>query len=399
VKVCVLATSFPRREKTDKACGNFIYTLTQALSDTIDYRIVAPHALGIKTHEHYGQTKIFRFKYIWPENFQTLAYGDKGIIENLKTNPICFLSIPFFLVSFFVMTLRVAKKCDLIHANWVITGAIGIFAGRLLKKPVVLTVHNTRLRHFPRWFSRYVINHVDLVLSPHPELTQIIRSFGKKELIEIPNMIDFSACSESSEADRITKEFQLEGHFVVTFVARLVGWKDPLTFIRAIPHVIKKIENIKFLFVGAGPLERDSRQLIQELGIEKHVIMTGGRNDVISILGQSDLFTALSTVENIWSMTVIEAMTSKVPCIITRAGSTETALKHLENAFLISPGDERELATAILSLYENSNLRKKITLNAVQLLKDKGFSKKQIIERTRNAYNQVALRNLNNGHP
>lgn len=386
MRVCVLATSFPRFRKGDGACGNFVNNLVQALSKEIDISVVAPHDHGAKIRDKFNDVCVFRFRYFFPSKLERLAYGEKGIIENLGKNFFLILQVPFFLFFFLLKTWQVSRGCDLIHANWVITGAIALIVKRLLNIPVVLTVHNTRLRHFPKWLTRYVVGKVDIVISPHPELTEIVRAFGKKRLVEIPNMIDFDEFGPKRDVSRVRKELGIKDEMVVTYVARLVEWKDPWTFVRSIPHVINKLKNVKFLLIGGGTLENDLRQLIKELGIEKYAVITGQRNDIGAILEISDVFAALSTVENIWSMTVVEAMTAGVACIITRAGSTGEVLDHLKNSYLIPPKDERALAEGILRLLKDEKLRKGLSDCAKGLMVKTGIGRENIIAKTLEVY-------------
>ncbi len=389
MRICVLTTSFPRFPEGDGACGNFVNNLVQALSEKIEIRVVAPHDHGAEIRDKFNDVCVFRFRYFFPSKLERLAYGEKGIIENLRKNFLLVLQVPFFLFFFLLKTWQVSRGCDLIHANWVITGAIALMVKGLLNIPVVLTVHNTRLRHFPEWLTRYVVGKVDMVISPHPELTEIIRTFGKKRLVEIPNMIDFDEVGLTKDVSQLRKELGIKDEMIVTYVARLVEWKDPWTFVKSIPFVINELKNVKFLVIGGGTLENDLRQLIKKLNIGKYVVVTGQRNDIGSILEVSDVFAALSTVENIWSMTIVEAMTAGVACIITRVGSTGEVLDHLKNSYLIPPKDERALAEGIVRLLKDEELRKGLSDCAKELMAKTGIGRENIIEKTLDVYYRI----------
>lgn len=389
MRVCVLTTSFPRFPEGDGACGNFVNNLVLALSKKIEIRVVAPHDHGAKTSEKFNDVWIFRFRYFFPSKMERLAYGEKGIIENLRKNVFLVLQIPFFLSFFLLKGWKVSRGCNLIHANWIITGMIALIVKSLLNVPVVLTVHNTGLRHFPKWLTKYVVDKVDMVISPHPELTEIIRSFGKKRLVEIPNMIDFDESYPINDLSQLKKQLGVDDEMVVTYVARLVEWKDPGTFVKSIPYVLNELTNVKFLVIGGGTLEKNLRRLIKQLNIEKYVVITGKRQDVGSILRISDVFAALSPVENIWSMTIVEAMTAGVPCIITCVGSTGKVLDHLKNSYLIPPKDERALAEAIVRLLKDKKLRKELSSAGRDLMAQTGVGKENIIVKTLDVYYRV----------
>lgn len=85
----------------------------------------------------------------------------------------------------------------------------------------------------------------------------------------------------------------------------------------------------------------------------------------------SDIFCALNPLENIWSTTIQEAFAAGVLCTITKAGITETHLKHEETAYLIKSLSPRERAKAILALLENDTLRLTVSENEKNLAKDK----------------------------
>jgi glycosyltransferase involved in cell wall biosynthesis len=389
LKICVLTTSFPRYFQGDGACGSFVYNLTRALSKQVDVTVVAPHAPNIETAEYFGKIRVRRFRYFFPCRLELLAYGDKGIIENLKGNPWLALQIPLFLLFFFLAAWRASRNCSLIHANWIITGALALVVKFFRKTPVVLTIHNTQLRHFPKWLARFVIYNVDFVISPHPELTDIVQSLGKKRFEEIPNMIGFDGASIPAASATIRQELGIGSQRVVTYVARLVDWKDPLTFLKSIPYVVKQTEDVKFVLVGGGPLEKEASGLAKELTVQDHVVITGKRNDVGSILAISDLFVALSKIENIWSMTVVEAMTAGVPCIATRAGSTESMLTHNQHAYLIPIEDEKALAEGILALLGDKCLRAKLSNEALELISKNGMDSQSILDRVLAVYGQI----------
>ena len=107
------------------------------------------------------------------------------------------------------------------------------------------------------------------------------------------------------------------------------------------------------------------------------------------LLNRSDIFIGISTVENIWAMTILEAIVTDTPCILTDVGYTSKKFKHLENAYLIPRKDEKRLASAILELLENDELGKGISKNANSLLEKEGFIGETPILRTMEVYSSL----------
>ena len=73
-----------------------------------------------------------------------MCYGS-GIPTNLKNSYWAKGQLPLLLLAFLVNTLRVARRCDVIHAHWSLTGLVAVLAGKLLNKPVVLMMHGAEV--------------------------------------------------------------------------------------------------------------------------------------------------------------------------------------------------------------------------------------------------------------
>jgi len=383
LSVCFLTTSFK-----DEGGGDCYYQLAKELvKNGIRVKAVIPDDVETQSKEIMDAIEVHRFQYWWPKRFQKVAHG-KGIPENLRTSFWAKLQLPFFLLSFCLKSLRVAKNCDIIHGFWTSSGIPAVLIKKINKKPFILTVAGSDLRLIPKWINKYVLNKADLIISATPELNSILRKiYGKeKNVIDIKHMIDFE--TDISTED-IKKELGLGNETVITFVGRLYEFKDPMTFIKAIPLVKKSVSNIKFLMVGYGSLAEQIKQAVNKLGIENDIILTGKRTDVNKILRCSDIFTALSPIENCFSATILEAMITGIPCILTDAGYTSKCFVHREYAYIIPPKNERGLTKAILELLEDTNLRKKLAANGKQFLTKMGFSKSIIIQKTIEAYENL----------
>ena len=393
MKVCMITTSYPRN--VDDYAGNFIHNLAKKLvRNGMNVNVVAPHDVFTKNHEFIDDIEIFRFKYWFSKKNQKVAYGD-GMAHNLTRSFFPKIQFFFFLFFLFFKSLKVAKNCDIIHAHFLLSGFIGIPIKFLLRKPIITTVHGSDIREIQYSYKLfYLLSKIDKIISPHPELTNKLIEFKvPQKITEIPNIIDFGEYeNENSKksVQMIDKEFDLKDNKIVTFIARFVDFHDPITFIKSIPYVIKKRSDVRFFLVGDGPLINKIKKNIRELNIESYVILTGFRKDVKRFLRRSDIFIATSKIENIWSMTVVEAITIGVPCILTSVGFTDKKFTHLENAYLIKSKDEKALASAILTLLDNKNLRKKISNNGKIILEKNNLKNDLIVEKTIQLYKNIS---------
>lgn len=390
--ILVTASIFPRNRQdflsrwTLDLCINL-----NSYDNDLKLVVLAPYYPSAKTFELIDEIKIYRFPYFFPFKLHKLCY-DAGILYNLKTSILAKLQLPLFCLFNIIYSLKIIYKerIDIIHANSLVPqGFLAVLAKIMTGRPVILTVHGSDLRIVPKFFINLVLKHVDYIISPHSELTHIVKSLGWDHIIEIPNIIDDDKFNLQITSENVKRDFCLDAKYVISFVARLDKFKDPITFIKAIPHVLKEERDVKFFVVGDGMLKSEINHLVHDFNIEDYVILTGNRTDVNEILRASTVFAALSPFENIWSSTIIEAIKSGTPCIVTKSGTTDRHLLHLFHAFLIPPNDEKRLAEAILILLHDEVLRKYLSENCIQLLMQLGFSNKSISLKTLDVYKNV----------
>tara|TARA_B100000315_G_scaffold66494_1_gene60435 strand:- start:130 stop:1305 length:1176 start_codon:yes stop_codon:yes gene_type:complete len=389
MKICFLTTSFARFP--DDPFNIYIYRLALSLAENgTEVTVVAPGDHNTKNREIFNGILIDRFNYFPIKKLQKLAYGKSGIPDNLKSSYLAWLQIPFFLISFFLKASKACRHCDVIHAHWLPSALVAVLANVNLRKPIVLTEHNANLRHYPGGLIKPLLSAVDVITTAHPEIKDRIKKRVKKDVIEIPNMIDTVKFVKAKDLSPIKKEFNVGDEKVVTFIGRLVPWKGVITLLKTIPLILKKRDDIRFLIVGQGELLDPMQDQVMKNGYEKSVIFTGPRKDISRILSISDIFLALSNIENIWSTTIIEAMILEVPCIITKAGYTEKVLKHKKNCYMVEKENPKDLAKTIELLLAQSDARDYIASNAKHFITvEKGYQKDIILKKYMNIYNQL----------
>lgn len=380
MKVCFLTTIFPLHFG-DILHGSFVYQLAKCLiRNGVEISVVAPDDSTARTQEILDGVLVRRFTYFLPRRLQRVAYR-WGIPENLRNNWTIALQLPMFMASFAWAALTCARTCDVIHAHWIPSGLVGLFVSKLIRKPLIVTVWGTDIRALPAWMSKMVLKNADKVISLSLEIQERIQVLGV-QAISILSPIDEDRFNPQINGSSIITEFGLDRtHHVVSFIARLYEFKDPITYVEAIPLVLKKKKNVKFFLVGDGKLRPKLEQMISHLNLHGHVFLTGARSDVNQILAVSDIFITISPVENLWSTTISEATYMQVPCILTDAGHTGEVFTHGKNCYLIPPRSPSALAAAIISLLENPSLRSSLAEQACYLHQEHGHNDSQIAAR------------------
>lgn len=151
--------------------------------------------------------------------------------------------------------------------------------------------------------------------------------------------------------------------FVYLTVGRLSPEKGQTALLRAFKKVAAALQDAYLVFVGEGPQATAHETLAKELGIHDHVRFLGNRADVGACLEMADTFVFPSLFEG-WGSAPIEAMFKGLPCIATRIEPTLDLFVDGETGLLVTPGSEPELSSAMMTLYRDPVLRRRLGASA-----------------------------------
>lgn len=241
--------------------------------------------------------------------------------------------------------------------------------GLLGSRPVLFTEHG---RHFPDLPSRRRSNVNRLLLRKRDRLVGVGGAV-RQALIDneglpstrvevVYNGVDLKALATvSADArQRLRAEFGFSStDFLAIQVARLHELKDHQTALRAIAEVSRHQPHIRLLIVGEGDQRSAIEAAVREQKLKEHVVLAGNRADVADLLAASDVFLMSSISEGI-PLTIIEAMAAGLPVVSTAVGGIPEMIQHGQNGFLAEAGNHQSLASSLISLQQDSALRKSI---------------------------------------
>lgn len=386
MKICILATSYPRSK--DDYWVPFMHSWARELAKREDVTVVTSGGPDTSEFELRDNVRIYRFSYFYPKRLQALTYTG-GMGESFNKSLIAKIQAPFFMLAFMLKSLKLAKDCDVINAHWALSGLVALPLKWLYKKPVVLTEHGGSIRMLPKWLNKFIVKRMDAVTSAHYDMAEIIKKMGAKNVVDIKNFLNEEKFLKGHDKAAIKKKLRIKNELVVTFIGRFEPLKDPLTFVNSIPYAVKSMKNVKFIMVGDGHLKGEIGRQIGKLGVKKHLITPCPSPNVEDYLAVSDIFIACSATENCFSTTILEAMLSKVPCIITKAGMTERFFVHKKDAYLVEKKNPKQLGESIVKLLNDKKLRKKLPNNGLRFLDGYGFRNKVIKEKIMKIFNEV----------
>jgi len=203
-----------------------------------------------------------------------------------------------------------------------------------------------------------ILRCADVITTYSVATLNVLKELGLNQSRLVPNFVDPRLFKRpASRKNRSGKE--------VVMISRLSEPKDPLTPIRAFAQVKKEVPETSFKIVGYGPLYEYARRLVRDLQLEDVVKFFGMKSDVRKFLWNSDI--SIGTRGSY--ITTLEAWAAGLVVIAPDFGIMRELISNGENGMLVTPGNVDELASAILTLIKNDDLREKIVRNGAKTLK------------------------------
>jgi L-malate glycosyltransferase len=146
---------------------------------------------------------------------------------------------------------------------------------------------------------------------------------------------------------------------VIGCVAHFADHKGHRYLIEAAARVAAEIPDVRFLLVGEGELRPKIELQIKELHLERHVILTGFRNDVPRLLAAMDIVVMASHLEGLGT-SLLDAMAMARPVVATRVGGIPEIVMDGLTGRLVPPRDPVALAGALIDLIRRPAERKEM---------------------------------------
>jgi glycosyltransferase involved in cell wall biosynthesis len=180
---------------------------------------------------------------------------------------------------------------------------------------------------------------------------QLVRDgYDERKLAVIRNGVDLPRLDRHEVSGPIRQEFGIpEDSPIITVLSRLNELKGIPYFLDALPAVLARFPNARFLIVGDGPARIDLEAYAQTKGFGRAAIFTGVRMDVPRILQETSI-SVLPSLSEGFSNVLIESMAAGVPVVATNVGGNPEIVDDGTTGFLVPPRDANALATAMIKL-------------------------------------------------
>jgi glycogen synthase len=296
------------------------------------------------------------------------------------------------------------RSYDLVHGHdWLVGRASAALADRLGVR-YVTTIHATEhgrhqgwvqdppqshIHAVERWMARRADSVIVCSYYMRGHVADIF-DIDERRVAVIPNGVDPSELRPSGDLQALRREFAQPHEKLVLLVGRLVYEKGFQLALDALPGVIERVGDVRFLVAGSGTHEAELKAQAQRLGLDAHGTFLGWIGDDVlhSLYRIADLCVVPSIYEP-FGLVALEAMASGCPCIVADTGGLREVVPVGERVGLrFNGGDAEHLGVMIERLLVDGELRDRLVVEASEHVLR--FDWDDIAQRTAGLYDDVA---------
>jgi glycosyltransferase involved in cell wall biosynthesis len=292
-----------------------------------------------------------------------------------------------------IAIFRMRNKIDILHLQQShILSVFSCIMGTILGIPIVTTFHvkvssNGLRKDLFKLFNNILYIFSDSIIYVSEET--------RKSFCHKGNVIINGTDTEKYVNDRYIRiktrnELNIENSFVILFLGRIAKNKGIYELIDAIKKInTSKKYDLKVLVVGpiASEDEKKYFEYLKDKDLENCILTLGPHKEVHKFYCSSDIFILPSHLEGL-PLSMLEAMSVGLPCIVSRVGGVPEVITHGVNGLLIEVKNSNDLMQKMTWCLENRDILKTLGYAASLTIRER-FSIERVAEEYINVYNRV----------
>ena len=271
-------------------------------------------------------------------------------------------------------------EIDLVHSHdWLVAGAARKLA-RDAGVPWLVTVHATEFGRHQGWVDKHPQSHIHaveqrmtrdadhVITCSHYMRRHVADVFGipASKVTAIANGIDPSDLQPVADLPKLRARYAKPGERLILLVGRLVYEKGFHLALDALPGLVERLGNVRFLIAGSGTAEAELKEQAERLGLMEHGSFVGwtGDDELHSLYRIADLCLVPSIYEP-FGLVALEAMASGCPCIVADTGGLREVVPGGGRVGLrFRPKDSKALGRMAEQLLTDDALRDRLVAEA-----------------------------------
>jgi len=297
-------------------------------------------------------------------------------------------------------------KGDIVHVHGYrcLSSCTAVYLAHFKRVPTVFTPHgiypprsftNALLKStFDHTLGRLLLNFSDRIIALSEHNVRLLLQIGASpdKIVLVPNGVDVEEFKNLQRSKKILEELGSNGP-VLLYVGRIDWNKQIERVVESMPLIIKEFPSAKFVIVGPdyANYANELLDLAKKLKVEKSLVITGkvSREKLKEFYSIADAFILPSSYEG-FGLSILEAMISKIPVVVSPSGGPSDFLDHGIHAWLLKGTTPNEIFESVYAVLTNRQLRETLVNNAFGLVKEK-FTWKRVVNKLELVYKQVTF--------
>jgi glycosyltransferase involved in cell wall biosynthesis len=250
-------------------------------------------------------------------------------------------------------------KFQVLHAHDLWSNLLGVPAAWLARTPVIISSRRylADLEWYRPWKDKFLREIYRLstfiVVNSRAVKTLLVnryRGLRAEKIHVIYNGVDV----DHFAAARTTRERLLPGmandrQLIAVLANMYSSTKGHSHLISAARSLCLSIPEVMFLMIGDGSERPRLQEQVRDLGLEKHFLFLGRRNDIAELLASCQLAVLPSETESLPNA-VLEVMSAGLAVVATSTGGTVEIIDGGVDGLLVPPRSPQSLSAALLQL-------------------------------------------------
>jgi glycosyltransferase involved in cell wall biosynthesis len=367
----ILDNSFPPDSRVENEAVSLIAAGHEVFLFSLDYQRDKPSREiinGIKVYRYFPHPVIYKLS--------ALAY-----------------SLPFFrkLITPLIQHFIDETKPDVVHIHDMLLGRTGILVARKNNLPVVLDLHENRpvimrqyahlkklpgrLMIWPSWWEKaqkdLVLLSEKIVVVTEEAKNQLLSDYNKlaSDVIVVPNTIHPDIyLSYPVKHDIIASS----SAYTLLYMGDTGLRRGTDTAIKSLKIIRNKGYDVRLVLVGSNTEDYQLNSLVKELQMQPYVLFEGWQD-----VSKFPSYTAVSDIclsplkrnlhhDTTYANKIFQYMAMGKPVVVSDCPAQARVITETQAGLVHRAGDPTDLASKIITLLDNSPLRKKMGDNAAQ---------------------------------
>ena len=268
---------------------------------------------------------------------------------------------------------------DIVHGHdWLVAKAAHRLAARF-RVPYLTTIHATEYGRHQGWVDKHPQSYIHgverwmartadgVITCSHYMRGHVadVYEIDEARVEVIPNGIDPLDLQPVDDLATLRARFAAPEERLVLLVGRLVYEKGFQLALDALPGIIERVGNVRFLVAGSGTHEAELKRQARDLGLDEHGTFMGWiGDDVLHSLYRIADLTVVPSIYEPFGLVALEAMASGCPCIVADTGGLREVVPNHDVGLRFRSRDPASLAQMVERVLTDDALRDRLVTEA-----------------------------------